>query len=70
MIYPLEAVGLSFAVGSVFIFIEEHLSGFATMVAKPSRTVVQKLPRDHLIKIAFVPIQKIGFKSKFRLREV
>ena len=40
MISPLEAVGLRFAVGSVFIFIEEHLSGFATMVAKPRRAVV------------------------------
>ena len=56
MIYPLEAVGLRFAVGSVLIFIEEHLSGFATMVAKPRRAVVYKLPRNDLIEVAFVPI--------------
>ena len=56
MIYPLEAVGLSFAVGSVFIFIEEYLSGFVTMVAKPRRTVVYKLPRNDLIEVAFVLI--------------
>ena len=67
MIYPLKVVGLGFAVGSVFIFIEEHLSSFATVVAKPRKAVVYKLPRDHLIKVAFVPIQKIGFKSKYRL---
>ena len=56
MIYPLEAVGLGFAVGSMFIFIEEHLGGFATMVAKPRRAVVYKLSRDHFIEVAFIPI--------------